>query len=129
MAEKRRPQDGRIKTDKGGDEVEVRVSIVPTAFGEKIVMRLLDKDNLMLDMTKLGYEAESLLKKVHCTADSDRSSGSLAHSRRLSSPAQSSHHGCSVPFGSQRDRWADADSLAAFCGIAPVTPNINSAPP
>ncbi|MEM8960321.1 MAG: type IV-A pilus assembly ATPase PilB [Acidobacteriota bacterium] len=64
IAEKRLPQDGRIKIKtKIGDqnkELDFRVSILPCIFGEKIVMRLLDKDKLMLDMTKLGFEAESL---------------------------------------------------------------------
>ncbi len=66
IAEKRLPQDGRIKIKtKIGDkdkELDYRVSVLPTIFGEKIVMRLLDKDNLMLDMTKLGFEVESLNK-------------------------------------------------------------------
>lgn len=64
IAEKRLPQDGRIKikTRIAGKvkDLDYRVSVLPTIFGEKIVMRLLDKDNLMLDMTKLGFEAESL---------------------------------------------------------------------
>ena len=64
IAEKRLPQDGRIKikTRIGGKrkDLDYRVSILPTIFGEKIVMRLLDKDNLMLDLTKLGFEPESL---------------------------------------------------------------------
>ena len=64
IAEKRLPQDGRIKIrfqDNGTmKEIDFRVSCLPTLFGEKIVMRLLDKDKLMLDMTKLGFEAESL---------------------------------------------------------------------
>ncbi len=64
IAEKRLPQDGRIKikTKVGGKvkDLDFRVSVLPTIFGEKIVMRLLDKDNLMLDMTKLGFEADSL---------------------------------------------------------------------
>jgi type IV pilus assembly protein PilB len=66
IAEKRLPQDGRIKirfNDNGsGKEIDFRVSVLPTLFGEKIVMRLLDKDKLMLDMTKLGFEPESLAK-------------------------------------------------------------------
>jgi type IV pilus assembly protein PilB len=66
IAEKRLPQDGRIKirfSDHGlPKEIDFRVSCLPTLFGEKIVMRLLDKDKLMLDMTKLGFEAESLVK-------------------------------------------------------------------
>jgi type IV pilus assembly protein PilB len=66
IAEKRLPQDGRIKirfSENGqAKEIDFRVSCLPTLFGEKIVMRLLDKDKLMLDMTKLGFEAESLAK-------------------------------------------------------------------
>ena len=65
-AEKRLPQDGRIKiriADNGQTkEIDFRVSCLPTLFGEKIVMRLLDKDKLMLDMTKLGFEPNSLKK-------------------------------------------------------------------
>ena len=64
IAEKRLPQDGRIKirfSDNGSSkDIDFRVSCLPTLFGEKIVMRLLDKDKLMLDMTKLGFEKESL---------------------------------------------------------------------
>lgn len=64
IAEKRLPQDGRIKikTKHQGrlKELDYRVSVIPTLFGEKIVLRLLDKENLKLDMTKLGLEAESL---------------------------------------------------------------------
>src|SRR3989441_5202711 len=66
IAEKRLPQDGRIKIrfNENGTpkEIDFRVSCLPTLFGEKIVMRLLDKDKLMLDMTKLGFESESLSK-------------------------------------------------------------------
>src|SRR5690606_9573699 len=66
IAEKRLPQDGRIKirfADNGvTKEIDFRVSCLPTLFGEKIVLRLLDKDKLMLDMTKLGFESASLVK-------------------------------------------------------------------
>jgi type IV pilus assembly protein PilB len=66
IAEKRLPQDGRIKirfSDNGQQkDIDFRVSCLPTLFGEKIVMRLLDKGKLMLDMTKLGFESESLKK-------------------------------------------------------------------
>ncbi len=66
ISEKRLPQDGRImiKFSKDGKkkELDFRVSTVPTLFGEKVVMRLLDKENLRLDMTKLGFEQESLTK-------------------------------------------------------------------
>jgi type IV pilus assembly protein PilB len=66
IAEKRLPQDGRIKIrfNENGvpKEIDFRVSVLPTLFGEKIVMRLLDREKLMLDMTKLGFESESLVK-------------------------------------------------------------------
>jgi len=66
IAEKRLPQDGRIKirfaAESGTKEIDFRVSCLPTLFGEKIVLRLLDKDKLMLDMTKLGFEPASLKK-------------------------------------------------------------------
>ncbi|MDJ0848460.1 MAG: type IV-A pilus assembly ATPase PilB [Myxococcota bacterium] len=61
IAERRLPQDGRIKLKMGrGREMDFRVSVLPTLFGEKVVMRLLDKSNLQLDMTKLGFEQEQL---------------------------------------------------------------------
>ena len=61
IAERRLPQDGRIKLKMGkGREMDFRVSVLPTLFGEKIVMRLLDKSNLQLDMTKLGFDPEPL---------------------------------------------------------------------
>jgi type IV pilus assembly protein PilB len=66
IAEKRLPQDGRIKlrfSDEGETkEIDFRVSVLPTLFGEKIVMRLLDRGKLMLDMTRLGFDAPSLAK-------------------------------------------------------------------
>lgn len=64
ISEKRLPQDGRIKIkvkiDDRSRELDFRVSTLPTLFGEKVVLRLLDKDKLMLDMTKLGFEPQSL---------------------------------------------------------------------
>lgn len=61
IAERRLPQDGRIKLKLGkGEAIDVRVSVLPTLFGEKIVMRLLDKSNLQTDMTKLGFEERAL---------------------------------------------------------------------
>ncbi|VAW35060.1 Type IV fimbrial assembly, ATPase PilB [hydrothermal vent metagenome] len=61
IAERRLPQDGRIKLKLGRNrEMDFRVSVLPTLFGEKVVMRLLDKSNLQLDMTKLGFEREAL---------------------------------------------------------------------
>jgi type IV pilus assembly protein PilB len=61
IAERRRPQDGRIKiVYKGGKDMDFRVSVMPTIHGEKVVLRLLDKSNLQLDMTKLGFEPDDL---------------------------------------------------------------------
>ncbi|MET0505802.1 MAG: GspE/PulE family protein [Luteibacter sp.] len=59
VAEKRRPQDGRIKTrSAGGREVELRISTMPTAFGEKVVMRIFDPDLVMKDFAQLGFSEE-----------------------------------------------------------------------
>jgi type IV pilus assembly protein PilB len=61
IAERRLPQDGRIKLKLGQNkEMDFRVNVLPTLFGEKVVMRLLDKSNLQLDMTKLGFLPEQL---------------------------------------------------------------------
>jgi len=61
IAERRLPQDGRIKLKVGkGREMDFRVSVLPTIYGEKIVLRLLDKASLELDMTKLGFEIDAL---------------------------------------------------------------------
>jgi type IV pilus assembly protein PilB len=61
IAERRLPQDGRIKLKMGRSKVmDYRVSVLPTLFGEKIVLRLLDKSNLQLDMTKLGFDPDQL---------------------------------------------------------------------
>ena len=62
IAERRLPQDGRIKLKLGrGREMDFRVSVLPTLFGEKVCLRLLDKSNLQLDMTKLGFEEDQLV--------------------------------------------------------------------
>ncbi len=61
IAERRLPQDGRIKVKLGKEkEMDFRVSVLPTLFGEKVVLRLLDKSTLQLDMTKLGFEEKPL---------------------------------------------------------------------
>jgi type IV pilus assembly protein PilB len=61
ISERRKPQDGRIKVKAAnGMEVDLRVSVLPTMFGEKIVMRILDKANLKLDMTQLGFDEQDL---------------------------------------------------------------------
>jgi type IV pilus assembly protein PilB len=67
IAERRLPQDGRIKLKMGrGREMDYRVSVLPTLFGEKVVLRLLDKSNLQLDMTKLGFEEDQLVVFKDC---------------------------------------------------------------
>jgi general secretion pathway protein E len=58
VVEKRRPQDGRIKTRSGGEDVELRISTLPTAFGEKIVMRIFDPEVLVRDFAELGFSEE-----------------------------------------------------------------------
>jgi type IV pilus assembly protein PilB len=60
ISERRLPQDGRIKLKFENREIDFRVSTLPTLFGEKIVMRLLDKSNLQLDLTKLGFDEKPL---------------------------------------------------------------------
>ena len=60
ISERRLPQDGRIKVKLGGHTVDLRVSVLPTIFGEKVVMRILDPKSLMVDMTKLGFPELSL---------------------------------------------------------------------
>ncbi|RMH18422.1 MAG: type II/IV secretion system protein [Acidobacteria bacterium] len=60
IAEKRRPQDGRVKTLRGDREIELRVSTLPIAFGEKVVMRIFDPDVLVQDLTGLGFYPEEL---------------------------------------------------------------------
>lgn len=66
IAERRLPQDGRIKLKMGGKKtMDFRVSVLPTLFGEKVVMRLLDKSNLQLDMTKLGFDEKQLADFKH----------------------------------------------------------------
>ena len=72
VIEKRRPQDGRIKTrNPRGDEIEMRISTLPTAFGEKMVMRIFDPDNAVKDLDALGFSNhdarrwETLVKRPH----------------------------------------------------------------
>lgn len=62
IAEKRRPQDGRIRVRQDGRTIDIRVSSLPTDFGEKVVLRILDKSQLQLDLAKLGFEKEDLKK-------------------------------------------------------------------
>lgn len=58
ISEKRKPQDGRIKTERDGREVELRVSTLPTAFGEKVVIRIFDPETLVQDIAQLGFDPE-----------------------------------------------------------------------
>lgn len=60
IAERRRPQDGRIRVKEGERVIDIRVSTLPTDFGEKVVLRILDKSQLQLDLTKLGFEERHL---------------------------------------------------------------------
>jgi general secretion pathway protein E len=60
IAEKRRPQDGRVKTERKGQEIEIRVSTLPTAFGEKLVMRIFDPQVLIRDLGGLGFYPDEL---------------------------------------------------------------------
>jgi general secretion pathway protein E len=60
IAEKRRPQDGRVKTTRAGRDVELRVSSLPVAFGEKVVMRIFDPEVLLQDLSGLGFYADEL---------------------------------------------------------------------
>jgi general secretion pathway protein E len=62
MAEKRKPQDGRIKMEKGGVEAELRVSSIPVAFGEKLVMRIMDPDILFQALENLGFTSMDLIR-------------------------------------------------------------------
>lgn len=65
IGERRKPQDGRMKVKlRNGQEIDFRVNCLPTMFGEKVVMRLLDKSNLQVDMTKLGFEQDEMEKFI-----------------------------------------------------------------
>jgi general secretion pathway protein E len=58
ISERRKPQDGRLKVDRDGREIEIRVSTLPTAFGEKVVMRIFDPETLVVDLAALGFDPE-----------------------------------------------------------------------
>ncbi len=66
MAEKRRPQDGRIKMEKGGREAEIRVSSIPVAFGEKLVMRIMDPEILFQELGELGFNTMDFMRYQNC---------------------------------------------------------------
>ncbi len=60
IAERRLPQDGRIKVQVQGKELDLRVSTIPTMYGESVVIRLLDKENVVLDFNTLGFASDTL---------------------------------------------------------------------
>ncbi len=62
IAERRLPQDGRIKLKVGGSEIDIRVSSIPVLYGESIVMRLLHQEGILIDMEQLGFPADTLLR-------------------------------------------------------------------
>ncbi len=83
LAEKRRPQDGRIKRDQGGREIELRVSTMPTAFGEKAVLRIFDPDILLkgIDELGLGRARPAEVPRLHRAPDRDHP-GHRSHRQR-----------------------------------------------
>ena len=97
IAERRLPQDGRIKLKVKDKAVDLRVSTLPTLFGEKIVMRILDKSNLNLDLTKLGFESKAL-------EDFDEAIHSPFGMVLVTGPTGSGK-------ASSRKFWPDSDSL------------------
>jgi hypothetical protein len=98
IAERRLPQDGRIKLKIGrAKEMDFRVSFLPTLFGEKIVLRLLDKAALQLDMTRLGFEARPLEEFKH---------------------AEGSPIEASKPCGRRRTRWSRRRWVVTVGGVA-----------
>ena len=72
LAEKRRPQDGRIKREQGGREIELRVSTMPTAFGEKAVLRIFDPDILLKQVNQLGFSDVELPHLLQLPVEDDR---------------------------------------------------------
>ncbi|GAH82417.1 unnamed protein product, partial [marine sediment metagenome] len=64
ISERRIPQDGRINVRVGSKVIDLRVSVIPTIYGEKVVMRILDKSSLMLDMKDLGFEENALRRFI-----------------------------------------------------------------
>ena len=62
IAEKRKPQDGRISLRRGGNEYDLRVSVIPMLFGEGVVLRILNKSTIMFDLEDLGMDRKMLLK-------------------------------------------------------------------
>lgn len=66
IAEKRRPQDGRIRYEYGSGTIDIRISVLPTVFGEKVVLRILDKSNLVLDFGALGFNISVTNEIISC---------------------------------------------------------------
>ena len=90
IAEKRLPQDGRIKLKVAGREIDVRVSVIPMIHGEGIVMRILDKGAMEFDLRKIGMEAdtyETFRELIDCRTASSWSPAPPARARRPRSTA------------------------------------------
>ncbi len=102
IAERRLPQDGRIELNVGGNAVDLRISVLPTMFGESVVMRILDRTVVQLDLNKIGMDPQTLLAfprdhpaaQRHCTGDG-------AHRERQD------HHALLGPQRTQRHRDQD----------------------
>ena len=87
VVEKRRPQDGRIKTRTAdGQEVELRLSTLPTAFGEKLVMRIFDPEVLVKDFTELGFSDEDKARWNEMTGSRTASCSSPGRPARARPP-------------------------------------------
>ena len=80
IAERRVPQDGRIKFQVGGRQIDVRVSVIPMLFGEGVVMRLLDKANVLFSLQELGMDEE--------TYERFQGPASIVRTASFSSPAR-----------------------------------------
>ena len=140
ISEKRLPQDGRImlKMKIGGKkkQLDFRVSTLPTLWGEKIVMRLLDKENLRLDMTKLGFEPESLVKfekailkpygMVLVTGPRDPEKPTRSTLDCAPEPARYQHHDRRrpgrIPAGRRKPGADEGTDRLEFCGCAALLP-------
>ena len=122
LAEKRRPQDGRIKREQGGREVELRVSTMPTAFGEKAVLRIFDPDILLKTIDELGLSPHDLPKFNDFIARRPASSWSparpaAARPRRSTRCSSTSRSPRSTSSRSRtRSRWCSRTSTRCRCG-------------
>jgi general secretion pathway protein E/type IV pilus assembly protein PilB len=79
IAEKRLPQDGRIKFQVGGRQVDVRVSVIPLLFGEGVVMRILDKSNVLYKLTEIGMDLDTYGPSKNSSTDRRNHFGNRGH--------------------------------------------------